>query len=181
MKTSLLTLLGIVAGFVATAQTQWKPTTASVSFRIKNAGLAVNGTFGGFQGQLLFDPANPEKSVLIASVDAKAVDTGIGLRNDHLRKKEYLDVASFPRVTLKSTRITAKGNGMYTGAFELSLKGVTRPVSFPFTFTNGTFDGGFIIDRRDFGVGKNSLIMGDEVTITIHVQSVPVPAVAEAK
>ncbi len=181
MKTTLLTLLGVLVGLVAAAQTQWKPGTATVSFRIKNAGLTVNGTFGGFQGQLFFDPANPEKSTLLASVDAKTVDTGIGLRNDHLRKKEYLDVASFPRITLKSTRITARGNGMYTGTFELNLKGVTRPVSFPFTCTNGTFDGEFKIDRRDFGVGKNSLVMGDEVTITIHVQSVPVSSVADAK
>lgn len=181
MKTTLLTLIGLLTGLVAAAQTQWKPTTASVSFRIKNAGLTVNGTFSGFQGQLNFDPANPEKSMLVASVEAKTVETGIGLRNDHLRKKEYLDAAAFPKVTLKSTRITAKGNGVYTGAFELSLKGVTKPVSFPFTCTNGTFDGEFRIDRRDFGVGKNSLIMGDEVTIMIHVQTAPATAVADAK
>jgi polyisoprenoid-binding protein YceI len=170
MKPILLFFITLLINGLAVAQLPLKITKATVSFRIKNAGLNVNGSFGGFQGTLLFDPANPAKSSLTASVEANAVDTGIKMRDDHLRKPEYFNVAAHPRISLKSTSITAKGGNAFVGTFDLTLKGTTRPVTIPFTVSNGQFDGSFTIDRRDFGVGKNSLIMGDNVTITIGVK-----------
>jgi polyisoprenoid-binding protein YceI len=175
MRITSLLLFGLLLSGTTLAQAPPKITKATVAFRIKNAGLNVNGTFGGFQGVLLFDPASPEKGSLTASVDAATVDTGIKLRNEHLRKPEYFDVAAHPRISLKSTRLAAKGGNAFTGTFDLTMKGNTRAVTIPFTFVNGQFDGSFVIDRRDYGVGKNSLIMGDNVTITIQVQTAATP------
>lgn len=90
------------------AQTAWKPTKATVSFTIRNAGFNVNGSFGGFAGTLLFDPAMPEKSKLSASIETAGINTGNGTRDGHLRKPDYFDVAAHPRITLTSVSIEKK-------------------------------------------------------------------------
>ncbi|RRB03992.1 YceI family protein [Larkinella rosea] len=157
------------------AQIHWKPTQAEVSFRIRNAGLTVNGTFSGFSGDLIFDPAMPEKAQLSASVDAATIDTGIGLRNNHLKKTDYFDVVNYPRISLRSTRIERQENDAYTGTFELTIKSTTRTVTVPMTIVQkgmtATFAGQFTLDRKDYKVGKSGLLMGDDVTIQIRVQT----------
>ncbi|MCU0352253.1 MAG: YceI family protein [Cytophagales bacterium] len=169
----LAALLPIVS---SVAQSDWKPQSATVKFSIRNAGIKVNGTFGGFGGTIRFDPAQPGQGQIEASVDARTIDTGINARDNHLRKAEYFDVASHPRITLKSVRLAAVGTGKYNGVFQLTLKGVAKEVEIPFTFTeaNGTgvFAGSFKIDRRTYDVGGNSWVMGDEVTIDISMKAV---------
>jgi polyisoprenoid-binding protein YceI len=171
MKQLTTLLIALLTSAFTLAQTPLTVSKASVAFKIKNAGLNVNGSFGGFQGTLAFDPANPAAGQLTASVDANSINTGINSRDNHLRKPEYFNVAQYPRISLKSTRITAKNGGTFEGMFDLTLKGRTRSVAIPFTFSNGLLTGTFQIDRRDYGVGGNSLIMGDIVTITIQVET----------
>ena len=173
MKTLLIFCLTVLMSGFAVAQQALKITKATVSFTIKNAGLNVNGSFGGFQGTLTFDPANLSRSSMTASVDANSIDTGINARDNHLRKPEYFEVAKFPLISLQSKSIVAKDGDAFEGTFDLTLKGRTRSVIVPFTVQNGQFTGSFKIDRRDYGVGGNSLIMGDTVTIKIQVQTAP--------
>ena len=181
MKHIPLFALVLLLSLSAVAQPNWKTTKTSVTFKIRNAGLNVNGSFDGFAGTLVFDPATPEKAQLSASVDATTVDTGIGLRNNHLKKEEYFDVAKHPKISLKSSRIEKKGNG-YVGTFALTLKGTTRNVSIPFTVTQtGTtarFAGEFEINRKDYGVGGNSFLMSNTATISIDIQAQSTGAVA---
>ncbi|RYY33250.1 MAG: YceI family protein, partial [Sphingobacteriaceae bacterium] len=74
------------------------------------------------------------------------------------------------QLTMKSTSIQKKGSG-FLGKFNLTIKGITKPIDMPFTYneTNGKaeFNGSFKIKRKDFNVGGNSMVLGDEVTITI--------------
>lgn len=164
--------LALLYSLSAMAQPNWKATKASVTFKIRNAGLNVNGSFEGFAGTLLFDPATPEKARLSARVDAETVDTGIGLRNNHLKKAEYFDVANYPKISLKSTRIEKRGNA-YVGTFALTIKKTIRSVTIPFT-QNGTiaqFAGEFEINRKDYGVGGNSFLMSNTATISIDIQA----------
>lgn len=159
------------------AQTAWKPTKASVSFTIRNAGFTVDGSFGGFAGMLLFDPATPEKGKLSASVETASINTGNGTRDGHLRKAEYFDVATHPRITLTSVSIEQKGGMAYSGIFDLTLKGITRRVTIPFTFTQtgstGQFTGSFTINRLDYKIGKSNFLMSDEVKLKLNVPVQP--------
>ncbi|MBC8154174.1 MAG: YceI family protein [Bacteroidetes bacterium] len=175
MKNTLLLAFGLLASLSAAGQPNWKTTKASVTFTIRNAGLGVDGSFAGFVGNLMFDPAAPEKAQLSASVDAGTLETGINMRNNHLKKPDYFDVAAHPRITLKSTAVQKKGATSYIGTFALTLKGTTRTVTVPFTVnqtgTTAQFAGEFPINRRDYGVGGKSLLLSDNVTIRIEVQS----------
>lgn len=174
-KYTLWLLITLFIRFSVVAQPNWKPVKATVAFRIKNAGLNVNGSFSGFTGSLVFDPAAPEKAQISASVDAATVDTGIGLRNTHLKKEEYFNVDKYPKITLKSTRIEKKGGDTYMGTFALTLKGKTRTVTIPFTVSQSgetaQFAGEFGINRRDYNVGGGSFLMGNDVMITLAIQA----------
>ncbi len=155
------------------AQTAWKPTKAAVTFSIKEAGLGVEGSFDGFAGTLLFDPAKPETGKLLATVETATLDTGIGARDSHLRKRAYFDIARHPRISLTSVGLEKKDGNAYAGVFDLTLKGTTRRVNVPFTFTQtgntAQFTGSFRINRLDYKVGKSNFFLSDNVTITLSV------------
>lgn len=174
-KLTFLLALGLLLSLSAVAQPNWKTTKATVTFKIKNAGLTVNGSFGGFMGNLVFDPAMPEKAQLTASVDVATLETGVGMRNNHLKKEDYFDVEKYPRISLKTMRIDKKGSNVYEGTFAVTLKGITRNVTIPFTVTQtgmmAQFAGEFEINRRDYKIGGRSLLMGNDVTISIAVQA----------
>lgn len=174
-KYTLSLLITLFISFSVVAQPNWKPVKATVTFKIRNAGLNVNGSFSGFAGSLIFDPAEPEKAQILASVDAATVDTGIGLRDGHLKKEEYFDVTRYPKISLKSTRIEKKGANKYVGTFALTLKGTTRTVTIPFTVSQSgetaQFAGEFAINRRDYNVGGGSFLMSNDATITLSIQA----------
>ncbi|GAB3982934.1 hypothetical protein GCM10028806_55610 [Spirosoma terrae] len=174
-KHSILLVIGLLISLSVVAQPNWKTTKAAVTFKIKNAGLNVDGSFSGFNGTLVFDPAMPDKAQLSASVDAATIETGVNMRNNHLKKEEYFDVAKYPRISLKSTRIEKKGANSYIGTFALTIKETTRTVMIPFTVTQtgmmAQFAGELVINRRDYDVGGRSLLMGSEVTINLSIQA----------
>jgi polyisoprenoid-binding protein YceI len=169
-----LLLTGLIV-FPALSQTVWRPTKASVTFVIRNAGLGVDGSFGGFAGTLAFDPANPATGKLTATVETNTLSTGIGLRDNHLKKEDYFDVAKHPRITLTSVSVEKKTGNAYTGIFDLTLKGTTRRVTVPFTFTQtgkaGHFVGQFTINRLDYKVGKSNMFLSDNLTVSLDVQA----------
>ncbi len=176
MKNQSLWLgLLLLTALPALSQSAWKVTKPAVTFTIKNAGLNVDGSFGGFVGTLLFDPARPETAKITATVETATLNTGVGMRDNHLKKTDYFDVAAHPRISLTSVSVEKKGGTTYSGVFDLTLKGTTRRVTMPFTFTqtgnNGTFSGSFSINRQDYKVGKSNLFLSDNVTISISVQA----------
>lgn len=174
-RNSLLLTFALLVSLTAVAQPNWKPTKASVTFFIRNAGLGVDGSFSGFVGNLVFDPAAPEKGQLSASVESNTIETGINLRNNHLKKEDYFDVAHYPKISLKSTSIEKKGGNAYLGTFALTIKNTTKSVSIPFTVTQtgptARFTGEFTINRRDYEVGGRSLLLSDDAKIKIDIQA----------
>jgi polyisoprenoid-binding protein YceI len=162
-----------IAG-AALAQTKWNVQKSSVTFKIKNAGFNVDGQFGPLtEADLQFDPAKPDQAVLVASVEAKTINTNINGRDEHLRKPEYFDVAKFAKITLRSKKVVKQADGSYLGDFDLTLKGVTKPVKIVFTFgenpTGAVIKGSFKINRLDYGVGTSSWVMSDFATISLHL------------
>src|SRR5665647_1760107 len=145
-----------------------------VKFSIKNFGLNVSGGFKGLKGKASFNPANLPASSINAAVDAATVNTGNGSRDSHLKKEEYFDVAKYPLISFVSTKITnsTKAGTLFIEG-KITIKGVTKTISFPFTATpnsNGyLFEGEFKLNRRDFGVGGKSLVMSDNLTVSLSV------------
>lgn len=153
----------------------WKPVQSTVSFAIRNVGVTTDGHFEGFEAEINFLPDDLAGSSVTASVKAKTIDTGIDLRDKHLRDEDYFDVENHQLIKLKSNSFKKTASDKYEGNFILTLKGTSREIILPFTFKekNGqaTFDGFFTIDRRDFGVGGNSFTLADDVTVHIVVKA----------
>src|SRR6187402_3241784 len=106
-------LLQLVTIF-AFAQYKVTDDGSTVKFKIKNFGLETGGTFTGLQGTVIFDPADLSKSKLDLSVDANSVNTDNNMRDNHLRKEDYLDVQQYPRIKFVSTGITVDNNAHFT-------------------------------------------------------------------
>jgi len=148
---------------------------AKVQFTVKGPFPfgTVHGSFSGFKSSIKFDANDLAGSAISASVDAKTVSTGIGLRNRDLREKEeWLDAEKYGEIRYKSTKIEKAGTG-YKATGELNLKGTTRQVELPFTFVangnSGVFKGKFTINREDYKVGKPGGSVGSAVTIELEI------------
>lgn len=152
--------------------TAFSQKTAHVSFTIKNAGINVKGTFETIKITQLFNPDNLIESQFDVSILATTINTGIKGRDKHLRKAKYFDVENHPNITFKSNNISKSESGFLLKG-NLKIKATTKSVEIPFTIEKpeeGAFLKGYLeIDRRDYGVGKNHLIMGDKVKIYIEI------------
>lgn len=147
---------------------------SSVKFKIKNLGISITGSFTGLKGKIQFDPANLPITSIDATIDANTVNTGIDARDNHLRKVEFFDVKNYPQIRFVSTRVTPSNKTGVLFVFgKLTIKGVTKDISFPFTATpqNGgfLFNGEFKLNRRDFTVGGSSFTMADNVTVQLNI------------
>ncbi|MBI2731147.1 MAG: YceI family protein [Sphingobacteriales bacterium] len=145
-----------------------------VKFKIKNFGITVGGSFTGLKGKIEFDAAKPGNSMFDVSVESKTVNTGIGSRDKHLRKEDYFDVEKFPSISIRSTKITpATKEGWLYFFGTVTMKGVTKEISFPFRVNeeNGgyRFNGEFKLNRRDYSVGGNSISLSDNLTVSLDV------------
>jgi len=144
---------------------------ASVKFKIKNGGLTVDGSFGIGTVNVSFSTTEPDKSTLNGSISASSIKTGIALRDKHLKKEDYFDVANFPNITMTGLQVSATSADHYTGKFKISLKGVTKEITIPITTTKSatgiTLNSTFKLNRRDFKIGGSSFLMSDDVEITI--------------
>ena len=130
-------------------------------------------SFAGLEADVRFDPDDIGRGAIVASVDASTIDTGVGIRDRHLRKRDYFDVERYPRIRMESLAIERGAGDTHNGTFLLDIKGVHRKVSVPFTFAmrddGGTFAGSFAINRRDYRIGTSSLILSDDVTVHVTV------------
>ncbi len=180
MKNILIIALSLISlRFVSqtvTAQNQeWIVNSSTVKFKIKNAGFNIDGAFGGLIAKIFFDPSKNYGNSIEATIESKSINTGNGTRDGHLKKTDYFDVASFPIITMRATLFGKEKDGSFRGYFKLSIKGKTKDVLVPFTFTEkdgkAIIKGSFTINRLDFGVGESSMILSNNATITIEVNA----------
>jgi polyisoprenoid-binding protein YceI len=150
-------------------------------------GTKVRGRFTEVSGTFTV-AENPEDSTLEAEVQAASIHTNQSMRDDHLRTNDFLDVANYPTLTLKSTSIKRVRDNHWIVTADLTIRGVTRPVDFDLDFlgegpsmqegkTVVAFEATGEIDRRDFGVSFNhslldgSVVVGNKVVIEIEVEA----------
>jgi polyisoprenoid-binding protein YceI len=162
----------MIASHILPAQTHWKVSTSSVTFKIKNLGFTVDGSFGGLIADIQFDAANS----LNGSIEASTLSTGIDLRDKDLKQEKYFNASVYPQINLKSTSFSEENDGTFIGSFKLTMKGISKNVVIPFSYTEkdntAIFKGSFSLNRRDYSVGGNSWTMSDDVTITLIINAI---------
>lgn len=175
MKKTLLIILLAATSTFGFAQTKQTVTKASVTYQIKNMGFATSGKFGGLEATILFDKAHLTTSSIEASVAVKTVDSQDDMRDEHLRKEDFFDADHYPKITLKSISFKQKSGNNFSGEFDLTIKGKAKRVTIPFSYivkgNAGVFAGSFKINRLDFGVGDTSVVLSNEVTIFLNVET----------
>jgi polyisoprenoid-binding protein YceI len=148
---------------------------SAITFEIKNLGIKTGGTLGGLQANINFDPANLAAGKIDASVDANTINTDNTMRDDHLKDEDYFNTTVYPKIIMSSVSFKRKGGNNYTGVFNLTIKGKTKPTEVPFSYTptgnSAIFKGSFKIKRTDFGIGGNSMTMGDDVTVIVTAET----------
>jgi polyisoprenoid-binding protein YceI len=147
---------------------------ADIKFTIKNFGVNTSGSLQGLQATIRFNEADLRSCSFHVSVDANTVNTGNTARDNHLRKEEYLDVEKHPKISFISTQVTrADKSNTYMLAGTLTIKGISRGISFPFTAIPQNegllFTGSVKINRRDFKVGGSSMVLSDNLVISLSV------------
>ncbi len=147
---------------------------SSVTFAIKNFGFNVTGSFKNLQGTIKFDPNNPEATIFKVTVDAATINTDNGSRDSHLKKEEYFDATKYPKISFSSDKVEKTNTaGLYIVKGKFTVKGTSKSISIPFSGTaqNGgyVFNGKVVINRRDFKVGGNSMVLSDNLTLTLNV------------
>ncbi len=160
------------------------PVHSSIVFRVKHMNTAfVYGRFNRFSGTLVVDEKNPERSSVQLEIDLNSVDTGNSQRDDHLRNPDFFNTRQFPKATFKSTRVRKINDTTVEVQGNLTLRGVTKPLTVRVTFTGKGrnprgqeiigFETTFTIKRSAFGInyGLNGGL-SDEVRVTISVEAI---------
>ena len=133
---------------------------AFIQFHIKHLGYSwLVGRFNTFSGEFSYDEANPSASRVSVTIDTASIDSNHAERDKHLRNDEFLDVDQFPEARFVSTAYRELGDGKAEISGDLTLHGVTRPITLDVTYIGAGNDpwGGY---RRGFE-GRTSFALAD--------------------
>jgi polyisoprenoid-binding protein YceI len=149
---------------------------SKVRFVIKNFGIKTAGGFTGLKGNITFDPKALTTSQFNVTVNSNTINTDNNARDKHLRKSEYFDVEKYPVITYVSTKITESSvAGRFFVIGNLTIKGITKVVQFGFSASPSaagySFNGEFEINRRDYGVGGNSVSLADKLKVSLDISA----------
>ena len=161
---------------------------SSATFSIRHLMSRVNGRFTDFTGTIVGDPAKPAEAKVEFTIKAASIDTAQEGRDKHLRSADFFDAEKYPDITFKSTKITpAGGKDKYDVAGNLTIHGVTKPVTLPVTYLGSLVDPyknekfGFevttTLNRKDFGIVWNAAldaggtVLSDDVAVTVNLQA----------
>lgn len=152
---------------------------SELGFSIVHMGINdVTGKFKTFEATMTASKADFSDAVVELSADVASIDTEVEMRDNHLRSADFFDVEKFPKLTFKSTKIEASGKDSYRLTGDLTLHGVTKPVTMNLLY-RGTIENpmnkkptaGFqltgMLKRSDFGIGPKfpAPALSDEVQI----------------
>jgi len=195
LKRSVLTAIVILAATVTgRAETYTIDIKHShVDFSVRHLMISrVPGQFQDFSGTVEFNPKDTSKWAVDVTIKSASIATGDSARDKHLRSTDFLAADSFPTVTFKSTRIVPKGGGKFDLIGNLTIRGVTKPVTLnaemlgmiddPRMGKRVGFAATTTIDRIAFGVNWNGtlsaggLVVGHDVQIDLGVEAyIPKP------
>ena len=165
------------------------PTHSRIGFVARHAMVTkVRGSFNDFTGSGYFDAENPAASHLELTVEAASIDTRNADRDGHLRSNDFFDMETYPQITFVSTAVEKVDDSTFRVTGDLTVKGVTKPVTVDFDY-EGTatdpfgnnrlgLDGRVVINRKDWGVTWNApletggVLVGEKVTLEFEVSAI---------
>lgn len=187
----ILTLIAVIACAVSANANEWMIDSghSSVGFKVKHLVIAKTaGSFEKFDGKVWFDGKDFSAGKVEFTVEMGSINTKNEDRDKHLRSNEFFAVDSFPKMTFKSTKVTAIDANNFSMTGDLTIRGITKSVTFISTL-NGVLDdpwtpggkrAGFsattTINRQDFNVNfskttdKGGLIVDNMVDIAVDVE-----------
>jgi polyisoprenoid-binding protein YceI len=161
----------------------WKadPAHSNINFSISHLAISeITGNFGEFNISATADESFSEPSFTV-SIATKSIDTGVTRRDDHLRSDDFFAVETHPEMAFKSTSYAKTGDNTFKLVGDLSLHGITKPVTL-----EGTLNGIITdekgqklkaglqltgsINRKDFEVGMKDFPIGEEVEMVINLE-----------
>ncbi|GAA2725195.1 MULTISPECIES: YceI family protein [Streptomyces] len=165
------------------------PDHTAVRFIARHIGLAeIHGRFNRFQGTLWVGE-RMEHSHLDVLIDTASIDTGVALRDDHLRSADFLNVAAYPHMRFTSDRFVHKGGSRWSVEGVLNLHGVSRSVSLDTRYlgigtgiageTRAACSAGTELHREDFTLNWRSMLqrgivmIGTTIRVELDIQAVP--------
>jgi len=177
-----------VSGATSNRAGTWKidPVHSGVEFVVTHLMISkVRGRFSDISGSVETD-GTPEGSKVEVEIGAASVSTHDDGRDTHLRSADFFDAAKYPKIRFVSTSVKSKSGSEFSVTGDLTIKGVTKPVSIAVT-SDGTgkdpwgvdragFSATLKIDRRDFGLTWNQaleaggVMVSNEVKLTIDVE-----------
>jgi polyisoprenoid-binding protein YceI len=164
------------------------PAHSRAEFAVRHMMVStVRGHFSGLAGTVILDDADPSRSRVDATIDARTVNTGVEMRDNHLRSADFFDVAAHPTIAFRSTSVRKEGEDTYVVAGELTLRGVARAVELevespalevkdPYGVQKRGAIATLTINRKDFGLNWNQaletggVLVSDKVRVTIDLQ-----------
>jgi polyisoprenoid-binding protein YceI len=162
---------------------------SGIHFSVRHMVIAkVRGQFARWAGTILAENGDLGRATVDVVIDATSIDTGVGDRDTHLKSADFFNVATYPEITFKGTRVERQGEDQLKVIGDLTIRGVTREVALEVEYSGRAKDpwgnerAGFAaktaIDRKEFGLTWNQLLeaggvmVGDRVTIEIEVEAV---------
>ena len=166
--------------------TTWKidPSHSAINFAVRHLMISkVRGRFTSFSGDAVYDDAAKTWTSAEGSIDIASVDTHEEKRDAHLKSVDFFDAEKFPKMTFKSKRIEPSGKGHYKVTGDLTIKGITKPVTLnvvkygEFNDPNMGHRIGYAaeteINRKDFGMKFDMMLDGKFIVsndIQIHIE-----------
>jgi polyisoprenoid-binding protein YceI len=153
-----------------------------VGFAVRHLLISdVKGEFGKVAGKASIDDANLAKSSVEVSIEAASIDTRDAKRDEHLRNPDFLETPKFPAITFKSTKVEGGADGKVKVTGDLTIRGITKPVTLegeltkeikdPWGNQRRGFSASTKIDRREFEVKYDPSGAGVGHELRIDVQS----------
>jgi len=190
-KAAITIALIVALPVLANADTwQIDPMHSNVEFSVQHMMISnVKGQFQKTSGTITVNGSDPTSAKIDATIDASSIDTRVEKRDMHLKSPDFLDVAKYPTITFKSTKVEADGPGKWKMTGDLTLHGVTKPVVLevessgtpihdPMGNTRAGASATTKIKRGDFGLTWNKVLesggvmVGDEIAISIDVEAI---------
>jgi polyisoprenoid-binding protein YceI len=148
----------------------------------------VRGSFNDFDGTATIDGATPANSSVRVVLKTASIDTRNAQRDEHLRTNDFLDIASFPEITFASTSITHEGGDDFQVIGDLTIRGVSKPVTLPLEFQGAAtdpfgnsrigFEGSIVINRKDWGISWNAaletggVLVSEKITLEFEISAI---------
>lgn len=175
-------VLALLAALPARAADYVQAPGSTLTFATKYQGEVFSGRLPGFSTRLRFDPSNLATARLDVAIPLAGAATGDGERDSTLRGADFFDVAKFPQARFVATRFRALGGGRYAADGQLTLRGVSKPVTLAFSWTPGAtpvLTGRATVKRLEFGVGggdwADTGLIPNDVAVATRVVLRPSP------